>query len=92
MCGFVFIKRISRSYLSQASNGHQEFNSNLDILSFYSAWLQIFQWRYPEHRTAKWLNQELTSKSRSLKSNTITGVTLGCIHKALADSPTIDTP
>ncbi len=71
---------------SQASNGHQEFNSNLDSLSFYSSWLQIFQWRYPEHRTAKWLNQELTSKSRSLKSNTITGVTLGCIHKALADS------
>jgi len=71
---------------SQASNGRQDFNSNLDILSFYSSWLQIFQLRYPEHRTAKWLNQELTSKSRSLKSNTITGVTLGCIYKALADS------
>ena len=71
---------------SQASNGHQEFNSNLDILSFYSSWLQMFQLRYPEHRTAKWLNQKLTSKSRSLKSNIITGVTLGCIHKALADS------
>jgi hypothetical protein len=71
---------------SQASNGHQDFSSNLDSLSFYSSWLQIFQLRYPEHRTATWLNQELTSKSRSLKSNPITGVTLGCIHKALADS------
>ena len=75
-----------KKHNSQASNGHQDFNSNLDSLSFNSSWLQIFQLRYPEHRTAKWLNQELTNKSRSLKSNLITGVTLGCIHKALADS------
>jgi hypothetical protein len=71
---------------SQASNGHQEFSSSLDILAFHASWLQIFQLRYPEHRTAKWLNQELTSKSRSLKSNPNIGVTLGCIHKALADN------
>ena len=75
-----------KRYNGQASNGHQEFNSSLDGLSFNSSWLQIFQLRYPEHRTAKWLNQELTSKSRSLKSNPITGVTLGCIYKALADN------
>ena len=70
----------------QASNGHQEFSSSLDSLAFNASWLQIFQLRYPEHRTAKWLNQELTSKSRSLKINPITGVTLGCIHKALVDN------
>ena len=63
---------------SQASNGRQEFNSNLDYISFYSSWMPIFQLRYPEHRTAKWLNQELTSKSLSLKSNEITGVPIGC--------------
>jgi hypothetical protein len=70
---------------SQASNGRQEFNSNLDYISFYSSWMPIFQLRYPEHRTAKWLNQELTSKSLSLKSNEITGVPIGCISKALAN-------
>jgi len=71
---------------SQASNGRQEFNSNLDNISFYSSWMQLFQLRYPEHRTAQWLNQELTSKASSLKSNQVTGVPLGCISKALADS------
>ena len=71
---------------SQASNGRQEFNSNLDSISFYSSWMQIFQLRYPEHRTAKWLNQELTSRAQSLKSNVVTGVPVGCISKALADS------
>lgn len=71
---------------SQASNGRQEFNSNLDSISFNSSWMQIFQLRYPEHRTAQWLNQELTNKSRSLKSNPVTGVPIGCILKALADS------
>ena len=72
---------------SQASNGRQEFNSNLDSISFYSSWMPIFQLRYPEHRTAQWLNQELSSKSRSLKSNEITGVPIGCISKALSESP-----
>ena len=71
---------------SQASNGRQEFNSNLDSVSFYSSWMQIFQLRYPEHRTAKWLNQELTSRAQSLKSNVVTGVPIGCISKALANS------
>jgi hypothetical protein len=72
---------------SQASNGHQEFgNSLLDGVSTLSAWFNIFQMRYPEHRTAKWLNQELTSKSESLKIAGTTGVTLGCIHQALVDS------
>jgi hypothetical protein len=71
---------------SQASNGRQEFNSNLDSISFYSSWMQLFQLRYPEHRTAQWLNQELTSKASSLKSNQVTGVPLGCISKALADN------
>ena len=73
---------------SQASNGRQEFNSNLDSISFYSSWMQIFQLRYPQHRTAKWLNQELTSRAQSLKSNVVTGVPIGCISKALADSST----
>ncbi|MBT5217787.1 MAG: hypothetical protein HOM10_09255 [Gammaproteobacteria bacterium] len=71
---------------SQASNGHQKDMPALDWVSTLSAWFNIFQLRYPEHRTAKWLNQELTSKSLSLKIAENTGVTLGCIHKALAEN------
>jgi hypothetical protein len=71
---------------SQASNGHQEDMPDLVDVSSLSAWFNIFQLRYPEHRTAKWLNQELTSNSNSLKIAENTGVTLGCIHQALADS------
>ena len=70
----------------QASNGHQKFNSNLDSVTFNSSWLHIFQMRYPEHRTAKWLKQELSNEARSLRANTVTGVNLACIYKALADN------
>jgi len=70
---------------SQASNSNQIFPS-LDWVANLSSWFNIFQLRYPEHRTAKWLNQELTSKSRSVKVAEVIGVTLGCIHKTLADS------
>jgi len=75
-----------KAHNSQASNGHQKDMPALDSVANLSAWFQIFQFRYPEHRTAKWLNQELTSRSRSVKMADNTGVTLGCIHKALFDS------
>jgi hypothetical protein len=74
-----------KAHNSQPSNGRQKFPS-LDWVSSYSSWFNIFQLRYPEHRTAKWLNKTLTSKSMSLKIAENTGVTLGCIHKALADN------
>ena len=75
-----------KAHNSQASNGYQKDMPTLDWVANLSAWFQIFQLRYPEHRTSKWLNQELTSKSRSVKVAENTGITLGCIHKALADS------
>ena len=74
-----------KAHNSQPSNGRQKFPS-LDWVSNYSSWFNIFQLRYPDHRTAKWLNKTLTSKSMSLKIAENTGVTLGCIHKALADN------
>ena len=74
-----------KAHNSQPSNGRQNFPS-LDWVSNYSSWFNIFQLRYPEHRTAKWLNTVLTSKSKSLKIAENTGVTLGCIHQALADN------
>ncbi len=75
----------SQRHNAQASNGYQNFN-DIEYLTFNSAWFHIFQMRYPEHRTTKWLKQELSNEARSLRSNTITGVNLSCIHKALADN------
>tara|TARA_B100000809_G_C14898358_1_gene445314 strand:- start:97 stop:780 length:684 start_codon:yes stop_codon:yes gene_type:complete len=74
-----------KAHNSQASNGHQEFSGRLDWISYYSSWFNIFQLRYPEHRTAKWLKTQLTKKAFSLKIAENTGVTLGCIHNALAE-------
>jgi hypothetical protein len=74
-----------KAHNSQASNGHQEFSRRLDWISYYSSWFNIFQLRYPEHRTAKWLKTQLTKKAFSLKIAENTGVTLGCIHNALAE-------
>jgi hypothetical protein len=75
----------SQKHNAQASHGYQNFN-DIEYSTVYSAWFHIFQMRYPEHRTAKWLKKELSNEAKSLKSNTITGVNLACIHKALADN------
>ena len=75
----------SQKHNAQASHGYQNFN-DIEYSTFNSAWFHIFQMRYPEHRTAKWLKQELSNEARSLRANTITGVNLSCIHKALADN------
>ena len=75
----------SQKHNAQASHGYQNFN-DIEYSTVYSAWFHIFQMRYPEHRIAKWLKKELSNEAKSLKSNTITGVNLACIHKALADN------
>lgn len=67
----------------QASNGYQKFN-DIEYTSYYAAWFHILQSRYPEHRTAKWFEQQLSDEAKSLRSNIVTGVNLACIHKALS--------
>ena len=43
--------------------------------------------RYPKHRTTQWLKQEIGNSPESLKSASVIGIPLACIHKALADYP-----
>jgi hypothetical protein len=75
-----------KAHNSQASNGIQKFNKNLDGVSFNGPWLHIIQYRYPDHRTSKFLKSEMTTKARSLKSDEVMGIGLGCIYNALANS------
>lgn len=70
---------------SQASNSVQEFNQNLDDVSFNGPWFHIIQYRYPNHRTSRFLRSRMTSNARSLKSDEVIGIGVGCIYNALAN-------
>ena len=74
-----------KAHNSQASNGVQKFNKNLDGVSFNGPWLHIIQYRYPDHRTSKFLKSKMTTRARSLKSDEIAGIGIGCIYNALAN-------
>jgi len=74
-----------KAHNSQASNGVQKFNKNLDGVSFNGPWFHIIQYRYPNHRTSKFLKSKMTTKARSLKSDEIAGIGIGCIYNALAN-------
>ena len=43
------------------------------------------QYRYPEHRTSKFLKINMTSRAQSLKSDEVVGISLGCIYNSLAN-------
>ena len=73
------------SHNSQASNSVQEFNQNLDEVSFNGPWFHIIQYRYPNHRTSRFLRTRMTSNARSLKSDEVMGIGVGCIYNALAN-------
>ena len=75
----------AKGHNSQTSNGIQQFNRNLDSVSFNGPWFHIIQYRYPSHRTSKFLKSEMTSKARSLKSDEVIGIGAGCIYNALAN-------
>jgi len=74
-----------KAHNSQASNGVQKFNKNLDGVSFNGPWFHIIQYRYPDHRTSKFLKSKMTTRARSLKSDEIAGIGIGCIYNALAN-------
>jgi len=44
------------------------------------------QYRYPDHPTSKFLQKELTSKARSLKTGSTVGFGVGCIYSAVANN------
>jgi len=70
---------------SQASNGVQKFTPNLDWISFNGPWFHIMQYRYPEHRTSKFLKSHMTNRARSLKADDVVGIGMGCIYNSLAN-------
>ena len=74
-----------KGHNSQASNGIQKFSKTLDSLSFNGPWLHIIQYRYPNHRTSKFLKSKMTNRARSLKSDEVMGIGVGCIYNALAN-------
>ena len=74
-----------KGHNSQASNGVQKFNKNLDGVSFNGPWFHIIQYRYPNHRTSKFLKSQMTNRARSLKSDEVMGIGVGCIYNALAN-------
>ena len=74
-----------KAHNSQASNGIQKFDRNLDWVSFNGPWFHIIQYRYPAHRTSKFLKSQMTPEARSLKSDEVIGIGTGCIYNALAN-------
>ena len=74
-----------KGHNSQASNGVQKFTKNLDAVSFNGPWFHIIQYRYPNHKTSKFLKSRMTNRARSLKSDDVAGIGMGCIYNALAN-------
>tara|TARA_B110001450_G_C17633799_1_gene486326 strand:+ start:129 stop:1328 length:1200 start_codon:yes stop_codon:yes gene_type:complete len=74
-----------KAHNAQASNGIQKFNKTLDSVSFNGPWFHIIQYRYPIHRTSKFLKSKMTPRARSLKSDEVAGIGMGCIYNALAN-------
>ncbi len=74
-----------KQHNSQASNGVQKFSKELDYISFNGPWFHIMQYRYPEHRTTKFLKSHMTHRAKSLKGDEVIGIGMGCIYNALAN-------
>ena len=74
-----------KAHNAQPSNGIQKFNKNLNSITIDSPWFHIIQYRYPNHRTSKFLKTKLTTKAKSLKSSGAIAIGIGCIYNALAN-------
>ena len=43
------------------------------------------QYRYPEHRTSRFLNSHMSNRAQSLKGDEVAGIGMGCIYSSLAN-------
>ena len=75
-----------KKYNSQASNGKQDFRSDFNSTFKDTAWFHIIQYRYPNHRTSKFIKENMYPRATSLKADQKLGISLGCIYNALANS------
>ena len=62
-----------------------KFYKTLDNVSFNRPWFHIIQHRYLNRRTPKFLKSKITPRARSLKSDEVAGIGMGCIYNALAN-------
>ena len=74
-----------KKYNSLASNGKQDFKSDFNSTSKDAAWFHIMQYRYPNHRTSKFIKENMYPRAIFLKADQTLGVSLGCIDNALAN-------
>ena len=74
-----------KQHNSQASIGVQQFSKELDYISYNGPWFHIMQYRYPEHRTTKFLKSHMTHRAKSLKGDEVIGIGMGCIYNALSN-------
>ena len=72
-------------YNSHASNGKQDFRGDFNSISHDTAWFHIIQYRYPDHRTSRFIKENMYPRARSLKVDQILGISLGCIYNSLAN-------
>jgi len=79
-------KKGHNSQFDENNPDYQKFNQRLDSIDFDAWWFHVIQYRYPDHSTSKFLQKELTSKARSLKTGSTVGFGVGCIYSALANN------
>ena len=79
-------KKGHNSQFDENNPDFQKFNTNLDSIDFDAWWFHVMQYRYPDHPTSKFLQKELTSKARSLKTGSTVGFGVGCIYSAVANN------
>jgi len=79
-------KKGHNSQFDENNPDYQKFNQRLDSIDFDAWWFHVIQYRYPDHPTSKFLQKELTSKARSLKTGSTVGFGVGCIYSALANN------
>jgi len=74
-----------KKYNSYASNGKQDFRGDFNSTSHGTAWFNIIQYRYPNHRTSNFIKENMYPRARSLKVDQTLGISLGCIYNSLAN-------
>lgn len=80
-------KWASKAHNSIYKADEQKFNNTLDSLRWANSWFYIFQYRYPNHPASKRLEALLGSAKRSLLSDGMVGVGLGCIYEVARKTP-----
>ena len=80
----VWAKKGHNAQFDPKNPDYQKY-SRLDSISFNGIWFHVFQYRYPNHPTAKFIKEQMSPQARSLKTDGYLGFGVGCIYNALAN-------